>query len=78
MYRFKDIQCEIPGERVEDIFFMMNDKDGTVVPHYVLFAIKDEHFEEDLKAAKDNYFDFVRVFDPKTKIAEIEEWTNLS
>ena len=61
MYRFRDILCELP-----ELQFMMADKNGTVVPHYVLFAIKDEHFEKDLQAAKNNYFDFARVYNPST------------
>ena len=72
MYRFKDIHCEIPEDGdIGNIQFMMADKEGTVVPHYMLFAIKDEQFEEDLKAAKANYFDSVRVYDPKTREASI-------
>ena len=71
MPRFKDILCDVSSGF--DVSFMLNDKEGTACPDYAFHAVRDEFFEDDLKAAKAHMFASITVYDPTKHELEIRK-----
>ena len=63
LWRYKDICCEITCEDEEPVF-LMNNQAGTSVPASYLTAVQDEHYTEDLEAARANGLEFIWVKKP--------------
>ena len=66
--RYKNILCDVSSGF--DVEFMLDDEEGTVYSDYEFYAVRDEFFEDDLKAAKAHSITFFNIWNPET--SEIE------
>ena len=71
MPRYKDILCDVSSGF--DVEFMIDDEVGTVYPDTEFYAVRDEFFEDDLKAAKAYSFYFLTIVNPNKREVEMTD-----